>query len=154
MILAEKSIISPEGLPDSADSLYRFPPCSALKSLFSPPKRKNPQTKESGSGMPYFIHDNIDCRINPIPRGFSNERYTGRSSDFRINLLAVPSHPSGQWQLTAFVLGYSGGTVTDSHRLPLQLFRATRILIDNIPYAEIKICEMISTFDVCLAHFT
>jgi hypothetical protein len=47
----------------------------------------------------------------------------GRSSGFRIILLAAPSHPSassGQWlQVAAFVPGHSGGSATDLHRLPL-----------------------------------
>jgi len=39
----------------------------------------------------------------------------------------LPDLPTGrafpsfrQWQIAAFVPGYSGGTATDSHRLPLQ----------------------------------
>jgi hypothetical protein len=43
----------------------------------------------------------------------------GRSSDFRINLLAAPSHSSmEQWSMAEFVTGYSGGTATDFHRFP------------------------------------
>lgn len=45
-------------------------------------------------------------------------RQQGRSSDSRIALLTAPSHESSQWQNAAFVPGYSGGSVTGSHRLP------------------------------------
>jgi hypothetical protein len=45
--------------------------------------------------------------------------YTGRSSDSRIILLPAPSPPrSSKWPHAGVVPGYSGGTVTDSHRLP------------------------------------
>lgn len=55
--------------------------------------------------------------------------WTGRSSDSRISLLAAPSRLFGSGStitgiiksgllLAAFVPGYSGGTVTVSHRLP------------------------------------
>ena len=44
---------------------------------------------------------------------------TGRSSDFRIILAPTPSPPkTGKWHFAGVVPGYSGGTVTDSHRLP------------------------------------
>jgi hypothetical protein len=44
---------------------------------------------------------------------------TGRSSDFRITLLPAPSPPkTGKWHSAGVVPGYSGGTVTDLHRLP------------------------------------
>lgn len=44
---------------------------------------------------------------------------TGRSSGSRIGLLTAPSHRSPrQWHVAAFVPGYSGGSATDSHRLP------------------------------------
>ncbi len=45
----------------------------------------------------------------------------GRSSGFRIVLPAAPSRPppvGGQWLTAAFVPGHSGGSATDSHRLP------------------------------------
>jgi hypothetical protein len=44
----------------------------------------------------------------------------GRSSGFRIGLLAAPSRLAltRQWLLAAFVPGYSGGTATDLHRFP------------------------------------
>ena len=42
----------------------------------------------------------------------------GRSSDLRLWLLARPSHPNGQWRFSAFAVDYSGGSVTDLHRLP------------------------------------
>jgi len=53
---------------------------------------------------------------------------TSRSSGSRINLLAAPSHPdpstsSGLWTVdfyAAFVPGYSGGSATALHRLPLK----------------------------------
>jgi hypothetical protein len=51
-------------------------------------------------------------------RGFANTS-TGRSSDSRIILLPAPSlSSSDKWQLAGVVPGYSGGTVTDLHRLP------------------------------------
>ena len=46
------------------------------------------------------------------------ERHLGRSSGFRIGLLAAPSRTSSSVASAAFVPGYSGGTATDSHRLP------------------------------------
>jgi hypothetical protein len=43
----------------------------------------------------------------------------GRSSGFRIALLARPSRGNlPQWHFLAFVPGYSGGTATDLHRFP------------------------------------
>src|SRR3990172_8147399 len=57
--------------------------------------------------------------LSPYPRG-PTIASTGRSSGFRIFLLAAPSRLYRQWQIAAFVPGYSGGTSTDSHRLPLQ----------------------------------
>lgn len=44
--------------------------------------------------------------------------FTGRSSDFRIILRPRLPTLIGQWRYAAFVPGNSGGTVTDSHRLP------------------------------------
>jgi len=54
----------------------------------------------------------------------SQHRRLGRSSGFRIVLLAAPSRerrPDGPWLavvMAAFVPGYSGGTATDLHRFP------------------------------------
>lgn len=42
----------------------------------------------------------------------------GRSSGFRIVLLAAPYHRIDSGLLAAIVPGYSGGTATDFHRLP------------------------------------
>jgi hypothetical protein len=41
-----------------------------------------------------------------------------RSSGFRIDLLAAPSHSYEQWHSAAFVPGYGGGSATDFNRLP------------------------------------
>jgi hypothetical protein len=72
--------------------------------------------------MPFFIR----CRMWRLAYALFREGsaqytfYFGRSSGFRFNLLTAPSHPNlGQWQHAAFVPGYSGGTATDSHRLPI-----------------------------------
>lgn len=43
----------------------------------------------------------------------------GRSSGFRIVLVAAPSRSVEQWQNAAVVPGYSSATATDFHRLPL-----------------------------------
>ncbi len=54
---------------------------------------------------------------------------TGRSSDFRIILVPAPSPPkTGKWLFAGVVPGYSGGTVTDLHRLPFYP-EGTRIIL-------------------------
>ena len=49
--------------------------------------------------------------------------HSGRSSDFRIILLAAPSHSTEdeQWLIAAFVPDYSGGPVPESHGVPFNL---------------------------------
>jgi len=56
-------------------------------------------------------------RLNPRSQK-PKKSSSGRSSDLRINLLARPSHPFGQWRYLAFVPDHSGGTATEFHRLP------------------------------------
>lgn len=57
------------------------------------------------------------ARLNPRSRQYQRD-LVGRSSDLRVFLLAGPSHPAGQWHRPAFVTDYSGGSVTELHRLP------------------------------------
>ena len=45
-------------------------------------------------------------------------RHLGRSSGYRIDLLAAPSQAERSVAIAVFVPGYSGGTATESHRLP------------------------------------
>jgi|GEM_PF-6295107 hypothetical protein len=61
------------------------------------------------------------------PKDPNANRRMGRSSGFRIGLLTAPSRPARSRcgrdlrrtvVFAAFVPGYSGGTATDSHRLP------------------------------------
>jgi hypothetical protein len=61
------------------------------------------------------------------PKDPNANRRMGRSSGFRIGLLTAPSRPARSRYgrdlrrtvvFAAFVPGYSGGTATDSHRLP------------------------------------
>ncbi len=49
---------------------------------------------------------------------------TGRSSGSRIGLPVAPSHPLRTVASATFVPGHSGGTATDSHRLPSWLSRS------------------------------
>jgi hypothetical protein len=51
--------------------------------------------------------------------------HRGRSSGFRIVLLAAPSRDSVAVAYAAFVPGYSGGTATDLHRFPYSFRPAT-----------------------------
>ena len=78
-------------------------------------KKKSPDpTSEPGDAVfhPRFLS------YCPYPRGKALQTMTSRSSGFRIILLAAPSHPLGQWNLSAFVPGYGGGSATAFHRLP------------------------------------
>jgi len=49
--------------------------------------------------------------------GVRNRRL-GRSSGYRITLLTAPSQAKSSVAIAVVVPGYSGGTATDSHRLP------------------------------------
>jgi hypothetical protein len=71
--------------------------------------------------MPFFILSRNAVGLSPTPflEGRSATTRLGRSSGFRVVLLVAPSRPFPDSGFSAtFVTGYSGGTATESHRLP------------------------------------
>jgi hypothetical protein len=70
---------------------------------------------EAGDAV-FHPHYGIGWRAHSTERRANT--ITCRYSDFRIILLAAPSHPFGQWHVAVFVPGYGGGSVTDFNRLP------------------------------------
>ena len=71
-------------------------------------------------GFPFFIRGNLSC-AGHRPR-VRNTILSGRSSDSRIILPAAPSRRSATISgfFAAFVPGYSGGPVPDSHGVPFE----------------------------------
>ena len=66
--------------------------------------------------------------IPPLPLPRTGQNYVcsaGRSSDFRLSLLAAPSHPWRKVATAVFVPGYSGGPVADFHQPSLTPLRVT-----------------------------
>ena len=59
-------------------------------------------------------------------------RHLGRSSGSRISLLTAPSRASYSVAFAVFVPGYSGGTATDSHRLPYSLVQTTSLTSTHV----------------------
>jgi len=77
--------------------------------------KKIPESKLIDSGIPLFYPRN---RWSTPVREDHHYFRSGRSSDFRIVLLAAPSRLKSQWHCATFVPDYSDGLVPDFHGVP------------------------------------
>jgi len=78
--------------------------------------KKTPERNISIRGFPFLSSKSY--KALSVREGYAV--YPGRSSDFRIILQTVPSHPAltRQWYYAVFVPDYSGGPVLEFHEVP------------------------------------
>jgi len=94
--------------------------------LFGPPRHLKKKAKKIPGSNRIWSGDALvlsTYRCFPWSKGKNALYFSGRSSDFRINLRVAPSQPFGQWHHATFVPEYSGGPVPDSHGVPFSSFR-------------------------------